>query len=116
MRRSNPRSARGFEPAFSAVVARGSDRACPGRRVAALLDAEEPDSEAGAEPGEALGLHVERIAAAELAERLGVGRAVRRQRRELGEELLEAGGGDDLEDPRRLVAGVPEGVPLPARL
>ena len=30
--------------------------------------------------------------------------------------MLEAAGGDDLEDPARLVAGVPEGVPLLARL
>jgi hypothetical protein len=77
----------------------GSDRACPGRRVVALLDAREPDSEARSESGQAFGLHVERVAAAELAERLGVGRTAARERRELGEELLEAGGGDDFEDP-----------------
>jgi len=40
----------------------------------------------------------------------------RRAGAELGEELLEAPGGDDLEDPARLVACVPERVPLPARL
>src|SRR5205823_12330757 len=32
------------------------------------------------------------------------------------EETLEAGRGDDLEDPARLVPGVPEGVPLVAGL
>jgi hypothetical protein len=35
---------------------------------------------------------------------------------ELLEEVLEAGRGDDLQDPGRLVAGVPERVPLVARL
>src|SRR4051794_22543035 len=35
---------------------------------------------------------------------------------ELVEEALEARRGDDLEDPRGLVAGVPERVPLVARL
>ena len=36
--------------------------------------------------------------------------------REFFEEALEAGRGDDLEDPARLVARVPERVPLVARL
>src|SRR5262245_28102637 len=36
--------------------------------------------------------------------------------RELLEEALETGRRDDLEDPARLVAGVPERVPLVARL
>jgi hypothetical protein len=44
--------------------------------VAALFDGREPDSEAGAEPGEALGPHVERVAAAELAERRGLWPAI----------------------------------------
>src|SRR4051794_2505473 len=80
------------------------------------LDPGEPEPEAAAELGDALGLHVERVAGAELAHRLRVERAGRRHRPQLGEELLEAGGRDDLEDPRGLVAGVPERVPLPAGL
>jgi len=35
---------------------------------------------------------------------------------ELGEEALEPGGRDDLEDPAGLVAGVPERMPLSPRL
>ena len=35
---------------------------------------------------------------------------------ELTEQLLDAAGRDDLQQPQRLVAGVPERVPLPARL
>ena len=35
---------------------------------------------------------------------------------ELGEEALEAGGRDDLEDPAGIVPGVPKGVPLATRL
>ena len=35
---------------------------------------------------------------------------------EFAEEPLEAGGGDDLQDPGGFIAGVPEGVPLVARL
>jgi hypothetical protein len=34
----------------------------------------------------------------------------------LAEQVLQAGGGDQLQDPRRGVAGVPEGVPLPTWL
>ena len=45
----------------------------------------------------ALGPHVEAVPSAELAEGLRVGRATAGQRRELGEQLLEAGAGDDLE-------------------
>jgi hypothetical protein len=37
-------------------------------------------------------------------------------RRELAKQLLEASRGDDLQDAGRLVASVPEGVPLPAGL
>src|SRR5215218_494594 len=85
-------------------------------RHPALLNAREPDPEAAAELGQGLRPHVEGVPAAELAEGLRVGCAGGRQRRELGEELLEAGRGDELEDPRRLVAGVPERVPLAARL
>jgi hypothetical protein len=35
---------------------------------------------------------------------------------EFGAESLEASRRDDLEKPRRLIAGVPEGVPLVPRL
>src|SRR5690349_6975287 len=73
----------------------------------ALLHAGEPDAEALAELRHALGLDVARVARAELAHRLGVGCGAGGERRELGEEVLEARGGDDLEDPRGRVTGVP---------
>src|SRR4030095_1778643 len=45
-----------------------------------------------------------------------VGRGDASQRDEFGEELFEAGRGDDLDDSCGLVAGIPERVPLVARL
>src|SRR5438067_2037515 len=68
------------------------------------------------EPRDALGVHLERIAGAELGQRLRLGLCDAAEVDELVEEPLEAGRGDDLEDPRRLVSGVPECVPLVAGL
>jgi hypothetical protein len=62
------------------------------------------------------GCHLQAVALAELGERARVGVHGAAEVDELVEEALEARRGDDLEDPRRLVAGVPEGVPLVARL
>jgi hypothetical protein len=58
----------------------------------------------------------EAVAGTELAQRLGISVGHAAEVDELGKELLEASGGDDLEDARRLVAAVPEGEPLIARL
>src|ERR671912_2834258 len=78
-----------------------------------LADAQ---TEALEQPGNALRLHLERVPLAERPQRLR--RRVPRpaQCNELGEVPLEAGGRDDLEDARRLVARVPERMPLIARL
>ena len=64
----------------------------------------------------ALGVHFEFVAGAQLAERLRLGLGDAAEVDQLVEEPLEARRGDDLQDPRRLVAGVPECVPLVARL
>jgi hypothetical protein len=86
-------------------VSRPSDR-LPGKPQAEALD----------EAGDAVGIHLQRVARAELRERLRRGRGGAAQVDELLEVALEAGRGDDLEDPRRLIARVPERVPLVARL
>src|SRR5689334_8121327 len=61
-------------------------------------------------------LHLEAVALSELREgfRIGLGDAAHLD--ELLEEALESGRRDDLEDPARLVARVPERVPLVAWL
>ncbi len=69
-----------------------------------------------AEPWHAREVGLEAIARAELGELAGVGWSLQPCRDELLEELLEAGGRDDLEDPRPLVAGVPKRMPLVAWL
>src|SRR3954454_12532668 len=63
-----------------------------------------------------LGLHLEPVALVELHDRVEVRLRLRDQISELVEEVLETSRSDDLEDPRRLVAVVPECVPLLARL
>ena len=67
----------------------------------------------GAEPRHAVHIELDPETDAEL---LGVERAVLGAGVPLAEEVLEAGRRDDLQDPARLVAGVPERVPLIARL
>src|SRR2546421_6234467 len=70
----------------------------------------------GAEPPDALRVELEPIASSEHGElwRREVGRS--EPRCELIEEVLEASGRDDLEDPAGVIVGVPERVPLLARL
>ena len=68
-----------------------------------------------AELGDGLGLEVVPVVGAERRQLLGVELA-RQQLRHLLEEVLEAARRDDLEDPARGVVGVPESVPLAARL
>jgi hypothetical protein len=92
--------------------ANATDRVARTQRRAAR----ETQPEALHQAGDAVGVHLESVALAELSQRLRVGRRDAAEIDELGEELLEPGGGDDLEDPRRFVAGVPEGVPPVARL
>src|SRR5919198_6668738 len=76
----------------------------------------DPQPEALEQLGNALELEVMAVALAERGQliRVRVDRAAHVG--ELPEEVLEARGRDDLEDPARLVARVPEGVPLVARL
>ena len=69
-----------------------------------------------AQPRDALGLELEPVAGAELRELRGVELPAAEDRPELVEVMLEAARRDDLEDPAGLVAGVPERVPLVARL
>jgi len=74
------------------------------------------DAEPLAEPGDALRVHVDAVARAGVCEADEVGLAGRVDLGELAEEVLEAGGRDDLDDLAGLVAGVPERVPLVAWL
>src|SRR5919108_109714 len=82
----------------------------PGQRLA------HAQPEALEELGNRLRLHLERVALRQLRECLGVGLRDTAQVDELLEEPLEPGRRDDLEDPARLVAGIPERVPLVSRL
>src|SRR5438552_3994170 len=67
--------------------------------------------------GDALEVELEPVLGAQRRELLGIGLGrLREPLSELGEEALESPWRDDLEDPRRLVARVPERVPLVARL
>src|SRR5207253_967494 len=65
---------------------------------------------------DALHLHLQPVALAQLCEPLQVELTRGAQVDELVEEPLESGRRDDLEDPGRLVGRVPERVPLVARL
>ena len=76
----------------------------------------DPNAEAVDQLRHRLGLHLEPVALRELGHRLLARADHTAHRVELGEEALEAGRRDDLEDPARLVSGVPERVPLVARL
>jgi hypothetical protein len=60
-------------------------------------------------------VHLELVAGAEVGQGLGLGLSDSSELDEFGEESLEAGRRDDLEKPRRLIAGVPESVALVAR-
>src|SRR6185312_3212464 len=91
-------------------------RPADGPRLDSVGLSREDDAEALDEPGDAAGVHLERVALAEGAEIGGIGDRRAAQLDELGEEALEARRRDDLEDPARLVARVPEGVPLAAGL
>src|SRR5262249_51751774 len=73
-------------------------------------------AEAFRELGNRLRPHREAVAFGEPRERLWVRLDRAAQPHKLLEEALETGRRDDLEDPARLVAGVPERVPLVARL
>src|SRR5215211_9041922 len=67
----------------------------------------------GADPRHAVHVELDPVADAEF---LGVEGAVLGTGIPVAEEVLEAGRRDDLKDPAGLVPGVPEGVPLVARL
>src|SRR5688572_16819535 len=64
----------------------------------------------------ALGIHFQAISSTQLTQSLQIGRGGATHIAELGEVALEPCRRDDLEDPRRLVARIPEGVPLIAGL
>lgn len=68
------------------------------------------------EPRDALRVHLEPVAGAEVSQDLRLGPGDAPEVDEFAEEPLEAGGGDDLQDPGGFIAGVPESVPLVARL
>src|SRR5581483_7821340 len=76
----------------------------------------QPQPKALEQLGNRLRLHLEAVAFPQLRERLRVRLSDATQVDELLEEALEPGRRDDLEDPARLVARVPERVPLVARL
>jgi hypothetical protein len=90
------------------------------RRAIAVVALDRVSGEAQIEaldqPGDAAWVHLELVAGAEVGQSLGVGLRDSSELDEFGEESLEAGRRDDLEKPRRLIAGVPEGVPLVTRL
>jgi hypothetical protein len=69
-----------------------------------------------AQPGHRLELELEPVAGTQVGEPLRLGRPAGAGVDELVEEVLEPARGDDLEDPAGVVAGVPERVPLVARL
>src|SRR5438046_481065 len=79
-----------------------------------LTKAIEPVFLAG--PRQAVGLDLEAVAGPQRPELAGIEVRSLHEGTELVEEMLEAPRRDDLQDPARLVAGVPEGVPLVARL
>ena len=87
-------------------------------RRAVALDglAREAQIEALDEPGDAVRVHLELVAGAELGQDLRLGLRDAAEVDELCEESLEAGRRDDLQESRWLIAGVPEGVPLVAGL
>src|ERR1017187_5815074 len=76
----------------------------------------EAHAEALDEAGDARGVHLERVALAEFAERRGVRLRDATEVDELGKEALDAGRRDDLKNPAGGVPGVPERVPLSAGL
>src|SRR6476646_3668394 len=76
----------------------------------------ELQAEAVEQLGHGLRAHLEPVARVEPRELLRVGDDRAAEPVELAEEVLEPGRRDDLEDPARLVARVPEGVPLVTRL
>src|SRR5712691_6957745 len=68
------------------------------------------------EPGDALRIHLEPVASTEVGQDLRLGPGDAPKVNQFAEEPLEAGGGDDLQDPGGLVPSIPERVPLVARL
>ena len=90
----------------------------PAPRVKRLLSEPLADDQAEAleQLGDGVRLHLQPVAGAQLSQFLGRGLQCSTHPVELLEELLEARRRDDLEDPAGRVAGVPEGVPLVARL
>jgi len=77
----------------------------PGERVL--------ETEALAEPGDRVGVHLEPVAGAEVGKTAKVRSALAGvDLGELMEEILEAGRRDDLDDLARCIAGVPERMPL----
>ena len=83
--------------------------------LTALLDAWEPDAEAAAELGDALGLHVQGVATAELAEDLRVRRPPAASGASSAKNVSKPAG-EMISRIRGTIAGVPERVPLTARL
>ena len=76
----------------------------------------EAQIEALNESRDARRVHLEPVAGAEVSQDLRLGPGDASEVDEFAEEALEAGGGDDLQDPGGFIAGVPERVPLVARL
>src|SRR5439155_9609593 len=103
-------------PVVPKARAAGSSRSANGSERASALDgfAREAQPEALDQAGNAFRVHLEPVMGRELAERLRLGLGCAAHVHELCEEPLEAGWGDDLQDPGRLLTGVPEGVPLVA--
>src|ERR1035437_10125053 len=118
--RASARSASRCGLTAGPLASGGCPRVCWGRSsdaaVALARLAGEAQIEALDELGNAVGVHLELVADAELGQGLWVGLCDAAEVDKLAEESLEAGGRDDLQKPRREIAGVPEGVPLVARL
>src|SRR5205823_12715927 len=92
-------------------------QAWPDARAAGRLDRlAHAQVKALEQAGDAVGLHFKPVARAQLGQLLGLSLQHAAHVHELLEEALKTCRGDDLQDARRLVAGVPEGVPLIARL
>src|SRR5581483_1642533 len=100
----------------SASTCPPSASACSGWYPTSAERLAHPQPEALYELGNRVRLHLERVALAQPCELVRVGVHGAAEVGELPEELLEAGRRDDLEDAARLVAGVPERVPLVTRL
>src|SRR5437588_7453981 len=88
----------------------------PDRKVLSDRFSGKAQIEALDEARDAVGVHLEFVAATEVRQGLRVGVSDAAEVDELRKEPLKAGRRDDLQEPRRLVTGVPESVPLVAGL